>query len=375
MRVLYFSRDYTTHDRRFLKKLAESRHEVWFLRLEDDGIRYEERELPDGIHQVNWTGGQQRAGTPDDWFRLMPDYQAVLDQIRPDLVHAGPVQSCGFMTALTGFHPLLVVSWGSDILVDADRDKQWRWVTNYTLDRSDMLQCDCQAVRSRVQELTPYSDDCIVQFPWGVDLDRFSPGKDTTGLRDRPGWGDSIVVISTRTWEPLYDIEVLLKAFLQAYGREPRLRLALLGSGSLATVVNKFITDHELDSVIWRPGMVSHQEMPDFFRMADIYISCASSDGTSVSLLEAMASGMPVVVTDVPGNSEWVVPGENGWMAPKGDASAFARLLLEAVATSSAQRERISSTNRKLCEERANWHDNFNLLLKAYDQLEVKYAH
>ena len=331
MRVLYFSRDYTTHDLRFLKKLAESRHEVWFLRLEDDGIQYEERELPDGIHQVNWTGGQQRAETPDDWFRLMPDYQAVLDHIRPDLVHAGPVQSCGFMTALAGFQPLLVMSWGSDILADAHRDKQWRWVTNYTLSRSDMLQCDCEAVSSKVRELVPYSDDRIVQFPWGVDLDQFSPGGDATGLRGRPGWEDSIVVISTRTWEPLYDIEVLLDAFLQAYSREPRLRLVLLGSGSLATEVNKFITDYGLDSAVWRPGMVSHQEMPDFFRMADLYVSCASSDGTSVSLLEAMASGLPVVVTDVPGNSEWVVPGENGWMAPRGDANAFAHSLLESV--------------------------------------------
>jgi hypothetical protein len=154
MKILYFSRDYTTHDRRFLMKLAESRHEVWFLRLEDDGIAYEDRPLPEKIRQVNWRGGRDRHKTLEAWMRLIPDFESVVDQIHPDLVHAGPVQSCGFMTALAGFRPLLLMSWGSDILVDADRDKMWRWMTRYALYRSDMLLCDCQAVRLKVQQLS-----------------------------------------------------------------------------------------------------------------------------------------------------------------------------------------------------------------------------
>src|SRR5574341_2507154 len=159
MRVLYFSRDYTTHDRRFLSKLAASQHEVLFLRLEDDGIAYEERSRPEKIHQVEWRGGKQRYNTLEAWLRLMPDFESVLDGVRPDLVHAGPVQSCGFMTAVAGFHPFLVMSWGSDILVDADRDAMRRWITIYTLKRSDMLLCDCQAVRHKVEQLVPYTDE------------------------------------------------------------------------------------------------------------------------------------------------------------------------------------------------------------------------
>ena len=49
--------------------------------------------------------------------------------------------------------------------------------------------------------------------------------------------------------------------------------------------------------------------MPKWFRAADTYISCAQSDGTSVSLLEAMATGLPLIVTDIPSNREWVVEG------------------------------------------------------------------
>src|SRR5712692_4586438 len=135
MRVLFFSRDYTTHDRRFLLKLEQSTHEIYFLRLEDDGMRYESRPLPPSIHVVEWAGGKHRASTPESWLKLMPSFEEVLDAIRPDVVHAGPVQSCGFMAALTGFRPIIVMSWGSDILVDADRDEFWRWMTRYTLAR------------------------------------------------------------------------------------------------------------------------------------------------------------------------------------------------------------------------------------------------
>jgi glycosyltransferase involved in cell wall biosynthesis len=373
MRVLYFSRDYTTHDHRFLVKLAKSRHEIWFLRLEDDGIPYEKRPLPESVRLVNWRGGQQRADTVEAWLRLMPDFESVLDQVSPDLVHAGPVQSCGFMTALSGFRPLLVMSWGSDILADADRDEMWHWITLYTLSRSDMLLCDCQAVRAKVQQWLDYADERIVQFPWGVDLHSFHPGVDSLKLRKRVGWEGKFVILSTRSWERIYGIDVVLDAFRRAYALNPRLRLVLLGYGSLASKVEHFITEHGLDDAVHRSGLVPHEQSPDYFRAADLYISCAHSDGTSISLLEAMATGLPVVVTDGLGNREWVVPGESGWLAPIGDSEAFAQLLLLAADLDVTQRERIRRRNRQIAEERADWDVNSARLLEAYDRIEAQY--
>ena len=372
MKVLFFSRDYTTHDRRFLLKLAESRHEIWFLRLEDDGIQYEERPLPDRIHLVNWRGGKQGANTLGAWLHLMTDLESVLEQVHPDLVHAGPVQSCGFMIALTGFRPFLVMSWGSDMLVDADRNEIWRWMTRYTLKRSDMLLCDCRAVRVKVQQLVSYPDERIVQFPWGIDLHGFVPGVDSAGLRKRIDWADAFVILSTRSWEQICGIDVLLDAFRRAHALNSRLRLVLLGDGSLASSIEQFITDHDLDDVVYRPGMVSHERLPDYYRAADLYVSCAHSDGTSISLLEAMATGLPVAVTDGPGNREWVVPGENGWLVPAGDSEACAQLLLLAVDLDAIERERIRRMNREIVEERADWDVNFAGLLEAYDRIEAQ---
>jgi len=367
MRILYFSRDYTTHDHRFLASISE-RHEVFFLRLEADGIAYEKRPVPDGVKVVAWAGGRNRFAAPESWLRLMPAYQRVIEEIRPDLVHAGPVQSCGFMSALSGFHPLLLMSWGSDMLIDSDRDEFWRWMTYQTLSRADLFACDSDEVSRRARALVGYPQDRIVQFPWGVDVSAFSPGEDRLRLRNRLGWQDCFLIISTRALEPNYGVDIVLEAFSRALHRDPKVRLVLAGDGSQAEQIRCCANDLNLSSFVYFAGMISQAEMPSYLRAADLYVSCAYSDGSSVSLLEAMACGLPVVVTDRPSNREWVIQGENGWLAKAGSSASFAQALLEAVALG-ALRRRISSQNRRIIERRADWKRNFDRLLAAYDRL------
>ncbi len=368
MRILYFSRDYTTHDRRFLLKLAQSSHQIYFLRLEDDGIPYENRLLPEKVHPIDWAGGRQPYKSIEAWLGLMPAFETVLNDLQPDLVHAGPVQSCGFMTALANFHPFMVMSWGSDILVDTDRNDTWRWVTRYTLEHSDMLVCDSDSVRKKVKQIIPYPNERIVQFPWGINLQRFQNRK-SLNLRQELGWGkNSLIVLSTRSWEPIYGIDILLEAFRQVYTKNADLRLALLGTGSQSPEIQRFIETHRLGDVVFQPGVVPNEQIPDYFLSADLYMSCAYSDGTSISLLEAMAGGLPVIVTDGPGNREWVAPGENGWLAPAGSAEVFATSLLQAASQSKVEQTRISRNNRQVAESRANWDANIIKLLEAYER-------
>jgi len=375
MRIFYFSKAYTTHDHRFLKKIAGNGHEVFFLTLEHDShFCLEKRPLPAGVQFVSWNKWPSMSGKPDVLLQSIPEFELILNDIRPDLIHAGPVQSCGFITAISGFHPFLLMSWGSDILFDSDKDNLWRWVTRYTLQHSDMFFCDCDAVRQRVQELVAYPKNQIIQFPWGIDLKEFTPGSANSSLREHSGWKDVFIILSTRSWEPIYGIETVLSAFHSAYKRDPRLRLLLLGKGSLATQLQSFIDGHGLYDVIIQPGIVPHESLPEYYRSADLYLSCSQSDGTSISLIEAMGCGLPVLVTDLPGNREWVKHGENGWLAPANDSDLFADYLLQSVHQTKDTRQKIGITNRRITETRANWDQNIQILLNAYQKLKLKYA-
>ena len=232
-----------------------------------------------------------------------------------------------------------------------------------------MLLCDCRAVREKASELHPLEETRILEVPWGVDLQAFAPGPPGERRATRFGWDDAFVILSTRNWEPIYGTEVLLKSFRIAYASNKRLRLVLVGSGSLSDSVRDFVSSPDLKGSVHLAGAVAHEELPRYFQQADLYLSCSVVDGTSVSMLEAFASGLPVVVSDLPAAREWVVPGENGWLAPVGQPKEFARAILETAAQDPPRLASIGLANRKAAEARADWDDNFLRILSGYETL------
>lgn len=348
--------------------MAGWRHEISFLMLEEVPGFDPERMLPEGV-TFGGSLGSPGGVSPGEETRLVSGLAEACARLKPDLIHAGPVQSCGFLSARTGFHPLLLMSWGSDILRDADTDEHSREVTRFTLQASDWLLCDCAAVKNRVREFTAYDESRIIMFPWGVDLRKFRPSPGPSPLRKELGWEDCTVILSTRMWEPVYGMDTLLEAFRLEAARDPGLRLILLGNGSLGPWIRGFIRDEGLGERVVMPGVVEEAGMPAFFHASDLYLTCSLSDGTSVSLLQAMACGLPVVVTDLPGNREWVTGGENGMLARAGDPGDYAGAIARISRATPAERERIAGMNRGITERRADWDKNILLLLAAYDRI------
>ncbi|MEO5589675.1 MAG: glycosyltransferase, partial [Gemmatimonadaceae bacterium] len=237
------------------------------------------------------------------------------------------------------------------------------------LDASVLAFGDCRAVREAVKRHSALDDSDIVTFPWGIDLGRFHPGTSTsTSIRAELGWENAEVFLSTRTWERVYAIDVLIEAFAAVCRQRPDSRLMLLGDGSLHDEVMGLIDKLELQRVVHAPGRMGSETIPDYFRMADVYVSSALSDGTSVSLLEAMASGLPVVVSDSYGNLEWVTPGVNGELAAPGDAAALARAMLDVVSIPGV-RTAMGLRNIEVARERANWDRNFPELAAAVERV------
>lgn len=362
MRVLYFSRGYTPHDHRFLAALAKTEHEVCYLRLESGGPGEESRPVPPKVRMIGWPDGER----PWRWTevpRRRGELRRALEEVRPDLVHAGPIPRGALLTALAGFRPLVTMSWGSDLLRDARRGLG-RWVARYTLSRSAALICDCETVRRAAQSLG-MPEERIVVSPWGVDLRHFSPGPDG-GLRSRLGWESAFVILSTRSWERIYGVEVLVEGFIRAALSDASLRLLALSGGSLRHRMEDRLRRTGLADRVRFAGQVAHDELPAHYRAADVYLSASRCDGTSVSLLEAMASGLPSVVSDIPANREWVEPGVNGWWFRDGDAAALANSILAARGMGQGLKQ-VGRRARATAEARADWARNFPALLRAYE--------
>jgi glycosyltransferase involved in cell wall biosynthesis len=360
MRVLYLSRGGNPHDRRFLSALATTDYEVYFLPMESNAAA--ERDfVPQNIEILEGSSELRRHGRSSGSHDKR-SLRQVLDRIRPDLVHAGPIQCGAYLTAQVDWHPLVSMSWGSDLLVDAQQG-EGRKKAEYALGKSDVLVCDCEAVREAAIDLGMQSERIVV-FPWGVDLERFSPGDDG-GLREQLGWEETFIVLSTRSWEPIYGVDVIVEAFILASRKVPSLRLVMLEEGSLKKGLVKELEDARLIHRILAPGSVELAKLPAFYRTADLYLSASHSDGSSVSLLEAMACGLPAIVSAIPGNREWVVPEKTGWWFEDGNADQLAGRLVDAM----AGRKRLAEMGqraREIANARADWMVNFDRLIEAY---------
>ncbi len=367
-RILYVSESYTTHDRRFLEKLGETPYDMWFLPCTTGRVQDEKRPIPSAIHRLPPLNTGRWFPKPMDWAVSFVRFRYWVRTIKPDLVHAGPLQSSGFLGALCRCRPLLLMSWGSDVLIVPKKSRWLRWVTQFTLRQADMVLGDCQAVRDGVLSLSRLSPDQIVFFPWGIDLDCFRPKVSILGLRKKLKWEHYPVVISTRSFEAIHGTLVFLDAMSRVLKQRSDVRVILLGDGNLRPRVETFVREHGLTSRIHMPGQVPHPLMPHYLNEADLYVSATYSDGTSISLLEAMACALPVIVTNRFGNVEWVTPQVNGWLYPAGEAGALAAAILEALGSESC-RYNMGKANLAIARERADWKQNFKQLLAVYDQL------
>jgi glycosyltransferase involved in cell wall biosynthesis len=362
MRILYFTRDYTTHDHRFLTALAGTEHQIYYLRLEKRGHNLEERALPANIKGVSWAGGQHPARFIDG-PRLLAALKKVIRTVNPDLIQAGPLQRSALLAALSGFTPLVSMSWGYDLIHDAQRNAAWRWATRYTLKHSSVMIGDCDTIR---QLAISYGmpDERIVTFPWGIDLNHFNyQPPEPTRVN-----GEPFVLLSTRGWEPIYGVNIIAKAFVKAAQKYSALQLVMLGDGSLASQLRQIFTQGGVLDRVTFPGQVGQADLPAYYHQADLYVTGSHSDGTSISLLEALACGRPVVVSDIPGNREWVQSGVQGWLYPEGDDDALAQAISQAFETrrTSQRMSQMGRAARELAEQRANWDNNFQQMLKAY---------
>lgn len=120
------------------------------------------------------------------------------------------------------------------------------------------------------------------------------------------------------------NLHLLLRAL---DGVSQHFETTLVGEGELEADLKKAAHDLRLQNVRF-PGRVDGAELRDLYRNADVFVLPSTREGMPLVLLEALAMGLPIVATDVPGNRDLVVQGQNGVLVPLGDPSTLRQALL-----------------------------------------------
>lgn len=338
---------------------------MFHLRLEGTLRQTEDRPVPEGVEIVQWAGGRGKFRWLD-LPKVVLSLQRVIKQVQPDLIHAGPIQTCALIAVLTGFRPILTMSWGFDLMQDVHKSRWMERITHYVLRNSTFFTSDAQVTREKAVTYGMNPEHTVV-FPWGVDLRRYTPKDWASRDGGSLNKNQPFTLFCNRAWEPRYGVDVLARAFVRVAQSRPSLSLLLLGGGSEGARIREILINGGMLGQVTFGGHISQTELPGWYHKADIYISPSHVDGSSVSLMEAMASGLPCLVSDIPANKEWVTEGENGWLFPDGDADALATKILDAM-DRRKMLYKIGRMARIVAEERADWAKNSAKLMQIYQQ-------
>jgi sugar transferase (PEP-CTERM/EpsH1 system associated) len=165
----------------------------------------------------------------------------------------------------------------------------------------------------------------------GVDVNRFSPTMERPDHALPPGWcADTRFVVGTiGRIQPVKDQALLVRAFARLVAVRPelhvRLRLAIVGDGPLLPYLRALAQSLGIADSTWFPGGLDN--IPEVLRLFDVFVLPSLNEGISNTVLEALASGVPVIATRVGGNPEIVDDGRYGRLFPPGDEATLAGLL------------------------------------------------
>jgi glycosyltransferase involved in cell wall biosynthesis len=281
----------------------------------------------------------------------------------PLIIQGMWVPTDGYLAARTGCHPLVIASFVTDVIRKPKVSRRLYERVGWTLGQADRIVMDCNWVRDEIRRTYPdLAEERFCVFPRGVELERYHPEL------SRPPEGREVpIIFCNRAFEPVYDHETLFRALdLLPTGAEFGLMLA--GEGGLKSICEKRVGDARWAAQCRFVGRLSSAEISRHLRRSDIYVSCALQDGTSVSLLEALASGLPCVVTDLPSNREWIEDGKCGVLFPVRDANSLAGKMATLLGDAPL-RERIGANAVAVARARADWAVHRQTLLGLYEGL------
>jgi glycosyltransferase involved in cell wall biosynthesis len=198
----------------------------------------------------------------------------------------------------------------------------------------------------------------LVEMPNGVDAELFKPGPDASGLRERLRIPTAAILTAfVATLDRAHHFKRLDVA-IDALARlgDPGVHLVVAGGGELVGEFRSRAERRGVGDRVHFLGAVPHRELPDVLRACDLFLlTTEPPESFGIVLIEAMASGLPVIATDYPGVRAVVVEGETGFLAPRGDAGAVASRLGELVAAGADGRARIGAAGRDRAEREWNW--------------------
>ena len=337
------------------KYLAKRGHEVHVITTLDEGLPKENMEEGFYVHQI-FLRKIRFLGVISFWLKIFWH----LKKIKPDIVH---VQSVGigipaFLSKKILEKPYIVWGRGSDIYLP---DKFTKSISKLVLKNADAVIALTGDMKKKMQK---FCDKDISVIPNGIDLERFSNLSKEDIRKKLKIKEDEKVIIFVGTLRPVKGVKYLIKAMKIISPKNANTRLMLVGDGDERGNLEKLVKGLSLEEYVKFVGKVPNEKVPEYMAASDVFVLPSLSEGFPVTVLEAMASGVPIIATNVGGLPEIIKDGENGFLVePKNPEKIAEKVLL--ILEDDGLRERISRNNKEKVKG-YSWESVIERLEKVY---------
>lgn len=338
MSCLYYSRRCGIHDEKFLVLLRKLGVPVHGVFIEKSDYRFDATDLLS--YQVLSDLNEDAIG--DNQIRA-DIFSRLVGKLQPDWIMAGPLWPCSF-EALQMRIPVLSVSWAFDLIVDAKKNQEISNCIKRVLSESKTVLFDNPAIAEIANKLVALNNNYV--FCWGVDTNLFSPRTSGVGK----GSCDTTRVIHNRGLTEIYRPGFVLNGFLEARKKFESLELSIVSSPEgFRNLINGSRFGVEGNG-LFQLNLQDNKRFADTLKMFDIYVTASSSDGTSISLLEAMACGLLVLVPNSKANLHVVgIETSNLQTYEENDLEDFSEKLINLSGLSSSRADMLRLNNRNRC--------------------------
>ncbi|KAF5436482.1 Glycosyltransferase involved in cell wall bisynthesis [Candidatus Methanophagaceae archaeon] len=233
-------------------------------------------------------------------------------------------------------------------------------IGKWTLKSADMIICYTQIEKDRLIDMLKIDGDKMRVIPNGVDTELFQPDNGISIKHQTP------TILWVGRFVPGKSVEYIIQAAKILVNEIPDLKILLIGDGPSKDKILSLVEKFNLNKNVIIKEYVANEKMPEMYQKSDVFVLPSLNEGVPKTLLEAMACGKPVVISDFPHLKELVK--DAGLMFPKGDVHALADNIKRLIMDKKLAKE-FGSTGRMKIVEDHSWENTVRKTIEMYEEV------
>jgi len=370
MKLLILANPDNPHTIKWVRSLSKEGVQIYLF-----GLNEFDETIYDGFANVKvesvglnkkFTGTRLGNFSKISYIRFLPEVRKIIKSFQPDILHAHYASSYGILAALTGFRPILISVWGSDVYKFPRISIFHKLLIKYCFSKAEYILSTSKIMREEVKK---YTRKKVEVTPFGVDVGVFNSNGN--------GRNGEVVIGTVKNLCRLYGIDVLIKAFKLVVEEKDNksLRLLIVGEGREKQRLIKLVKHLDLEDKVEFVGKTSPDLIPHYLNRMNIFAALSVGDESfGVSVLEAASCEIPVVVSNAPGFQEIVEHEYSGLIVPRNNVDKAAEALSRLVDDHELG-NLMGKNGRKIVQEKYDLSDNVEMMKQVYQKTLTKDLH